>query len=117
MSEPSERGAISVADRNRLLVDLVERHYVTVRVTAEMLVESLRETRKQPSAGVVFSALAASVGSTEEGATIVMQAAKRVALQRIATRSTHEITRLGLEVLASRFSKLEAVQALEAGSS
>ena len=113
VSELSERGAISVADRNRLLVDLVERHYVTVRVTAEMLVESLRGTRKQSSAGVVFSALAASVGSTEEGATIVMQAVKRVALQRIATRSTHEITRLGLEALGWRFSMLEAVQALE----
>ena len=111
--ELSERGAISAADRNRLLVDLVERHYVTVRVTAEMLVESLRETRKQSSAGVVFVALAVSVGSAEEGATIVMQAVKQVALKRIATRSTPEVTRRGLEALASRFSRLDAVTAIE----
>ena len=49
--ELAERGAISTTDRDRLLVDLVERHYVTVKVTAEMLEESLRGARGQSSAG------------------------------------------------------------------
>ena len=111
--ELSEHGAITTADRDRLLVDLVERHYVTVRVTAEMLGESLRETRRQSSAGVVFLALAVSVGSAEEGATTIMQAVKREALKQIRTRSTHEITRRGLEALASRFSKPDVLRALE----
>ena len=111
--ELSERAAVSAADQDRLLVDLVERHYVTVQVTAEMLGESLSETRQQSSIGTVFSAFAVSVGSVEEGAATLMQTIRQEALKPITIRSTREITRHGVEGLSIRFSKLDVVRALE----
>ena len=111
--ELSDRGAIRTEDRDRLLVDLLERRYAVVRVTPEVLTESLRKTRSHSTVGITFAALAVSVPALPEAADILMQVVRQEALKPIRTRSTGEIVRRGLEAFASRFSLFETVRAVE----
>ena len=108
-----ERGAMTTAARESTLVGLTERHYATVRVTPEMLLESLEATRTESVAQVVFASLSAPTLALTEAADILVSAIRRAALKGVRTRSTGEIIRRGLEALARRFSRLEAAEAVE----
>ena len=108
-----ERGAMTTAARDRTLVDLTERHYATVRVTPEMLLESLEATRTESVAQAVFASLSAPNLALTEAADILVSAIRRAALKGVRTRSTGEIMRRGLAALAQRFTRLEAAEAVE----
>ena len=108
-----ERVGMATGARDRMLVDLMERHYAAIPATPEVLVESLKATRDESTVKVVFASLGSPGLSLSEAADILVNAMKREALKGVNTRSTGEITRRGLEALAPRFSRLAAAEAVE----
>ena len=64
-------GAIGEEDRDRLLVDLLERRYSVVPVTPEILAEALK-SRPQSTVAITFAAFAASVQTVSEAADILI---------------------------------------------
>lgn len=108
-----ERAAMTTGTRARILVDLMERHYETVRVTRELLTESLRETRSDGTVRVAFSTLALPSLTLPEAADTLLRLIRHEALRTVRTRSTSEIVRRGLDALIQTHPLLIAVQAVE----
>ena len=108
-----ESGGMSTGARDRMLVDLMERHYAVIPATSGVLAESLRPARSESAVKVVFAALGSPGRSLSEAANILVGAMKQEALRGVRTRSTGEIMRRGLEALASRFPRLAAAEAVE----
>lgn len=101
----AETGAIEGHHRNRLLVDLAERHYATLEVTPDLLVDSFTPGREAESQRRTFWWLAAADLDGPAAAKIVVAAVKMSALQSVKTVGAAAIATLGFEAMAAKFSR------------
>jgi tetratricopeptide (TPR) repeat protein len=108
----AESGAVGAEERDRMLVDLVERHYNAVPVSPEILVEALAPSRTVHAAREVFSLLAAPAMDVAGSARVLVKAIKAAALKAIKTATASQMARYGLEGMFHRFSRLAATQAV-----
>jgi tetratricopeptide (TPR) repeat protein len=108
----SEKGVVAGEERDRLLVDLVERHYNAVPVSPELLLECVAPSRTALARQQTFSLLSGPSLDVATAAVVLVRAIKSLALKIVTTSTTAQLARQGLEGMAHRFSAAAATQAL-----
>ncbi|MEX2302451.1 MAG: hypothetical protein WD733_16030 [Bryobacterales bacterium] len=108
----AEEGALGAHERDKLLVSLAERHYVSIELSPEMLIEALAPGRPLQATRDVFSLLAAPTLDVHTSARTLVRAVKNVALQDIKTTTAGRVVREGLEAMAVSFQRQAVAQAV-----
>lgn len=99
----AERGLLKAEERDRLLIDMVERHYNAVAVSPELLVEAMAPTRTAHARQETFSLLSAPAIDAAQAARVVVRAVKIATMMPVRTTTAAEIARHGLAGMAHRF--------------
>ncbi len=99
----TERGRMSPTERDKFLVDLIERHYNAISVTPELLQEALRPSRSAHSRLESFSLLAGPSMTPVLAARLVLRVVKAELTRDIQSASIAQIVREGLAAMALRF--------------
>lgn len=108
----AESGVVRTEERDRLLVDLVERHYNSVPVSPELLIECVSPSRTARARHETFSLLSGPSLDVASAALVLARAIKGSALKIVKTSTAAQLARYGLEGMSHRFSPVAATQAL-----
>jgi tetratricopeptide (TPR) repeat protein len=106
----SELGDISSEQRDKSLVDLVERHYISVPVSAELISEALSPLRSANAVKETMTLLSAPGMDLERSARILVSAIKCESLRSVQRQSVENVTRYGLTGMSHRFVRVAAVK-------
>ena len=108
----SELGHLSGEQRDRCLVDLVERHYISVPVSAELIAEALSPSRSAHAVRETMALLSAPAMDLERSASILVSAIKSESLRPVKRQSVEQVAGYGLAGISHRFVRSATVRAV-----
>jgi tetratricopeptide (TPR) repeat protein len=108
----AEEGVLAARERDKMLVNMAERHYYRIELSPEVLVEALAPGRPLQTTREVFSLLAGPPMDAHSSARMLVRAVKAVALQDVKTTTAERVVREGLEAMVKGFQPMAFGQAV-----